>query len=129
MAQLLVEPRRGESANRTALAGVRESSASARRACWSLYNAERELVEAEVKLIEARRDLVQASYATLASMGRLKTVALKAAATRLTGGWRTKVEASHPGAFRRYGIAPIRLRTNIVVRKTPFDRQNLTAIV
>jgi len=41
----------------------------------------------------ALRDLVQASCATLASMGRLKTVALKAAATRLTGGWQTKVQA------------------------------------
>ena len=44
-------------------------------------------------LLGALRDLVQASCATLAPVGRLKTVALKAAATRLTGGWQTKVEA------------------------------------
>jgi Outer membrane efflux protein len=79
------------SANRTALAGVREERRLGQKSLLDVLNAKRELVEAEVKLIEARRDLVQASYATLASMGRLKTVALKAAATRLTGGWQTKL--------------------------------------
>lgn len=51
-------------------------------------------------------------YATLASMGRLKTVALKAA-TRLTGGWQTKVEA-HNTAKRikpSWRIQTIRDRT------------------
>jgi hypothetical protein len=73
------------SANRTALAGVREEQYLGRKSLLDVLIAERELVEAGVKLIEARRDLVQASYATLASMGRLKTVTLKAVTTRLTG--------------------------------------------
>jgi outer membrane protein TolC len=68
------------SANRTALADVRGEQRHGQKSLLDVLNAEREQIEAEVKLIETWRDLVRASYAPLASMGQLKTVALKAAA-------------------------------------------------
>jgi hypothetical protein len=75
-------------ANRTAGAGVR-TEPRLRRACWTFSIGAR-AGRGEVKLIETRRDLLQASHVPLASMGQLKTVVLKAAATRLTCGWQTK---------------------------------------
>lgn len=41
---------------------------------------------------------------------------------------RLQNEPSHLGAYRRFGIALIRLRTNTPVRKIPFNRQTLIAI-
>jgi hypothetical protein len=122
------------SASRTAPVGVREEQRLGQKNPLDVLNAERELAEREVKLIEARRDLVQASYPTLASMGRGKWWRRKQLPRGQSAGKpRSKrtilqKESSHPGAFRRYGIAPIRLRTNIVVGKTPLSRQTLTAI-
>ena len=66
----------------------------------------------------------QVSHATPASMERSKKVAPKAAATVT----RLQNEPNHLGAYRRYGIALIRLRTNTPVRKIPFNRQTLIAI-
>jgi hypothetical protein len=86
------------------LSGSRGAAPSTQKSVLDVLNAARELVESEIKFTEARRDLVQASYA---SMGWLKAVALKAAATRLTGSCKPrskrtilKKEPSAPDVFR-----------------------------
>jgi hypothetical protein len=86
---LLAGPCASTLADRTARPAFERSRASVRRACWTFSIGAR-AGRGEVKLIETRRDLLQASHVPLASMGQLKTVVLKAAATRLTCGWQTK---------------------------------------
>ncbi len=58
-------------AGRTALEGVREEEKVGQRTLLDLLNAEQEYLDAQVALTTTRRDLVVASYALLASMGRL----------------------------------------------------------
>jgi len=58
-------------ANRTALTGVREEERVGQRTLLDVLNAEQELLNSEVQLVSTRRNLVVASYAVLASVGRL----------------------------------------------------------
>jgi len=59
------------SAARTALTGVREEEKVGQRTLLDVLNAEQELLDARVSLVVTRRDMVVASYAVLASIGRL----------------------------------------------------------
>jgi outer membrane protein len=59
------------SANRTALAGVREEQRVGQRTLIEVLNAEQELLDAEVSLVTTRRELVVAAYNLLATVGRL----------------------------------------------------------
>ncbi len=63
-------------AARTALDGVREEEKVGQRTLLDVLNAEQEALDAQVQLVVTRRDLVVASYALLASMGRLSAEAL-----------------------------------------------------
>jgi outer membrane protein len=58
-------------ANRIALAGVREEERVGQRTLLDVLNAEQELLNAEVNLATDRRNLMVASYALLATVGRL----------------------------------------------------------
>lgn len=58
-------------AARTALEGVREEEKVGQRTLLDVLNAEQEYLEAQVSLVTTRRDLIVASYALLATMGRL----------------------------------------------------------
>jgi hypothetical protein len=59
------------SAARTALTGVREEEKVGQRTLLDVLNAEQELLDARVSLVSTRRDHIVASYAVLASIGRL----------------------------------------------------------
>jgi outer membrane protein len=58
-------------ANRIALTGVREEERVGQRTLLDVLNAEQELLNSEVNLVTTRRNLVVASYAVLATIGRL----------------------------------------------------------
>jgi outer membrane protein len=58
-------------ANRIALAGVREEERVGQRTLLDVLNAEQELLNSEVNLVTTKRNLVVASYALLATIGRL----------------------------------------------------------
>lgn len=58
-------------ANEVALAGVREEAKVGQRTTLDVLNADQELLDSRVALVSARRDHVLASYALLASIGRL----------------------------------------------------------
>ena len=58
-------------ANRVALAGVREEERVGQRTLLDVLNAEQELLNSEVTLATDRRNVVVASYALVASFGRL----------------------------------------------------------
>ncbi|MBU2583298.1 MAG: TolC family outer membrane protein [Alphaproteobacteria bacterium] len=64
------------SAARMALKGVREEEKVGQRTLLDVLNAEQELLDAQVSLARTRRDLVVASYAVLASIGRLTAQAI-----------------------------------------------------
>ncbi len=59
------------SANRIALAGVREEERVGQRTLLDVLNAEQELLNSEVTLATDRRNLVVASYTLLSTIGRL----------------------------------------------------------
>jgi outer membrane protein len=59
-----------------ALNGVREEARVGQRTTLDVLNAQQELVNARVALVTAQRDRVVASYALLASVGRLSPQAL-----------------------------------------------------
>ena len=59
------------SANRVALAGVREEERVGQRTLLDVLNAEQELLNSEVTLATDRRNLVVASYTLLSTIGRL----------------------------------------------------------
>lgn len=59
------------SATATALAGVREEERVGQRTLLDVLNAEQEALNAQVQLATTKRNLVVASYALLASLGRL----------------------------------------------------------
>jgi outer membrane protein len=59
------------SANRIALAGVREEERVGQRTLLDVLNAEQELLNSEVTLATDRRNLVVASYTVLSTIGRL----------------------------------------------------------
>ena len=59
------------SATGTALAGVREEERVGQRTLLDVLNAEQEALNAQVQLATTKRNLVVASYALLASIGRL----------------------------------------------------------
>jgi outer membrane protein len=61
----------GVSANRIALAGVREEERVGQRTLLDVLNAEQELLNTEVTLATDRRNLVVASYTLLSTIGRL----------------------------------------------------------
>ncbi len=58
-------------ANRVALAGVREEERVGQRTLLDVLNAEQELLNSEVTLATDRRNVVVASYALVAAIGRL----------------------------------------------------------
>lgn len=58
-------------ANRTALAGVREEERVGQRTLLDVLDAEQELLDAEVRLVRTRRDVVVSSYLLLSAIGRL----------------------------------------------------------
>ena len=58
-------------ANRIALAGVREEERVGQRTLLDVLNAEQELLNAEVNLVTDQRNVLVASYAVLATIGRL----------------------------------------------------------
>ncbi len=60
-----------------ALNGVREEARVGQRTTLDVLNAQQELVNARVALVTAQRDRVVASYALLASVGRLSPVVLR----------------------------------------------------
>ena len=66
-------------ANRTALAGVREEERVGQRTLLDVLNAEQELLNAEVNLVTDKRNLVVASYAVLSTIGRLNAQELSVA--------------------------------------------------
>jgi outer membrane protein len=59
------------SANRIALAGVREEERVGQRTLLDVLNAEQEVLNSEVTLATDRRNLVVASYTVLSTIGRL----------------------------------------------------------
>ncbi|MBU1210670.1 MAG: TolC family outer membrane protein [Alphaproteobacteria bacterium] len=67
------------SAARTALTGVREEEKVGQRTLLDVLNAEQELLDARVSLVGTRRDMVVASYAVLASIGRLSAEGIELA--------------------------------------------------
>ena len=64
------------SATATALAGVREEERVGQRTLLDVLNAEQEALNAQVQLATTKRNLVVASYAVLASIGRLSIAEL-----------------------------------------------------
>jgi outer membrane protein len=58
-------------ANRVALAGVREEERVGQRTLLDVLNAEQELLNAEVTLVTDRRNVVVASYTVVSAIGRL----------------------------------------------------------
>jgi outer membrane protein len=58
-------------ANRIALAGVREEERVGQRTLLDVLNAEQELLNSEVNLVTDQRNVLVASYAVLATIGRL----------------------------------------------------------
>ena len=67
-------------ANRIALAGVREEERVGQRTLLDVLNAEQELLNAEVNLVTDQRNVLVASYAVLATIGRLNAQELGTAA-------------------------------------------------
>jgi outer membrane protein len=63
-------------ATATALAGVREEERVGQRTLLDVLNAEQEALNAQVQLATTKRNLVVASYAVLASIGRLSVAEL-----------------------------------------------------
>ena len=63
-------------ATATALAGVREEERVGQRTLLDVLNAEQEALNAQVQLATTKRNLVVASYALLASIGRLSIAEL-----------------------------------------------------
>jgi len=59
------------SANRVALAGVREEERVGQRTLLDVLNAEQELLNSEVTLVTDRRNVVVASYTVVSAVGRL----------------------------------------------------------
>jgi outer membrane protein len=59
------------SANKTALAGVREEERVGQRTLLDVLNAEQELLNSEVQLVTDRRNVVVASYTLVSTIGRL----------------------------------------------------------
>jgi outer membrane protein len=70
----LVSDQTKVSANRTALAGVREEQRVGQRTLIEVLNAEQELLDAEVSLVTTKREIVVASYNLLSAVGRLSAV-------------------------------------------------------
>jgi outer membrane protein len=64
-------------AARVALEGVREEEKVGQRTLLDVLNSEQELLDAEVQLVITRRDLIVATFAVLASVGRLNALELK----------------------------------------------------
>jgi outer membrane protein len=64
-------------ANRVALAGVREEERVGQRTLLDVLNAEQELLNSEVTLVTDRRNVVVASFAMVASTGRLNAQELR----------------------------------------------------
>lgn len=60
-----------------ALYGIREEAKAGQRTTLDILNAQLELLNARIALLAAQRDRVVASYAVLASLGRLSTRTLK----------------------------------------------------
>jgi outer membrane protein len=58
-------------ANKVALAGVREEEKVGQRTLLDVLNAEQELLNSEVTLVTDRRNVVVASYTVVAAIGRL----------------------------------------------------------
>jgi outer membrane protein len=67
------------SANRIALAGVREEERVGQRTLLDVLNAEQELLNSEVNLATDQRNVVVASYSVLSTIGRLNVQELGAA--------------------------------------------------
>ena len=67
----------GVAANQIALEGVRQEQAVGARTVLDLLDAEQELLDSEVLLVRAQRNDLVASYAELATMGRLTAADLK----------------------------------------------------
>lgn len=67
------------SAAKIALTGVREEEKVGQRTLLDVLNAEQELLDARVSLVGTRRDLIVASYAVLASIGRLSAEGIELA--------------------------------------------------
>ena len=67
------------SANRIALAGVREEERVGQRTLLDVLNAEQELLNSEVTLATDRRNVVVASYTVVSTIGRLNAQELGAA--------------------------------------------------
>jgi outer membrane protein len=63
-------------ANRVALTGVREEEKVGQRTVLDVLDAEQELLNSQVTLVTTRRDLVVASYALLATTGRLSVASI-----------------------------------------------------
>jgi outer membrane protein len=61
------------SANKVALAGVREEEKVGQRTLLDVLNAEQELLNSEVTLVTDRRNVVVASYALVSAIGRLNS--------------------------------------------------------
>ncbi len=72
----LVSDRAEVEANTIALTGVREEEKVGQRTILDVLNAEQELLDSQVALVGSRRDVVIASYAVLASIGRLSVADL-----------------------------------------------------
>jgi outer membrane protein len=68
-------------ANRTALAGVREEERVGQRTLLDVLNAELELLDSEVRLVTTRRNVVVSSFALLSSVGRLDALNIGVAST------------------------------------------------
>jgi outer membrane protein len=58
-------------ANRMALEGVREEERVGQRTLIEVLNAEQEYLDAQIQLVGTRHDVVVASYAVLATIGKL----------------------------------------------------------
>lgn len=64
------------SANRTALAGVREEERVGQRTLLDVLDAELELLNSEVQLYTTRRNLVVTNYSLVSAIGRLDVASL-----------------------------------------------------
>jgi hypothetical protein len=119
------------SVDRAAPAAVRAEQRLGQRSLLDVLNAEREPVEPKSSVLRrggiwperAARLWLHETAENLAERSR------DAARRRPANQGRSAQYGHGLGPFRRHRIAPIRLRTNILVRKTPFNRQILTAIV
>ncbi|WP_245296861.1 MULTISPECIES: TolC family outer membrane protein [Rhodomicrobium] len=102
-------------ANQIALAGVKEEEKVGQRTVLDVLNAEQELLNSQVNLVTSRRDLAVASYALLASIGRLSINTLSLPVEQYDPtkhyrnvkwkwiGWSTSVEESEAGP----AVAPV----------------------